>query len=392
MTTAAHSIRALREDGDFSAPMRVNWDGGRFTLGGNPQPGDLDGAGLWMIPGLVDTHLHAAWHAFDAADRAHPQSSTAQEASVAALGRTLAAGVTSVRDAGGLDASTLALAPENARPRTQLSVSLIDRHAAESAGGVVAAANAALDAGARWVKLVATAGVAAPAGTDLEPAFTSSEIRAAVRLADRAGAGVMVHAWGGLAIDDAIEAGAMSIEHGMYLTEDQARRAAEHGMTLVPTLRIYRLVQRMIAEGSLPAAFQARVDEAVASHPGAVRRAREAGLAIALGTDYGTTDQHGTNRLEFDALIAAGLSPQESLIASTRSGAALLARVAPDPAKLPDGRIADGSVADAVLLRADPRVPQALSDPDAVVAVIRGGTVVHSTQTNPRPYPREDHS
>ena len=379
MIAAAHSLRALRGDGDFSAPTRVSWADGRFALGGEPQPGDLDGADLWLIPGLVDAHLHAAWHAFDASDRLALSTDATQRATAKTLARTLAAGVTSVRDAGGLDAAALAMVPEASRPRAQLSVSLIDRAAADDAGGVAAAADAALAFGARWVKLVATAGVAAPAGTDLEPVFSRAELKDAVDRANQVGAGVMVHAWGGQAIDDAIEAGAMSLEHAMYLTEAQAARAAERGMTLVPTLRIYHLVQRMIAEGSLPAAFAPRVDEAVAEHSGAVRRARDAGLAIALGTDYGTTEHHGTNRREFDALGAAGLTPQEALIASTRSGAALLARVARDPAGVPDGRIATGSVADGVILNADPRLPGALSDPGAVVAVIKDGTLVHGS-------------
>lgn len=384
MTTAAHSLRALQDDGDFSAPTRVSWAHGRFALGGETQPTDLDGSDFWLIPGLVDTHLHAAWHAFDASDRVAMSTETVQRATADALARTLAAGVTSVRDAGGLDVATLELVPEAARPRVQLSVSLIDRAAAAAAGGVAAAADAALGSGARWVKLVATAGVAAPAGTDLEPVFSRAEIADAVRRASQVGGGVMVHAWGGRAVDDAIDAGAMSLEHAMYLTEAQATRAAEREMTLVPTLRIYHLVQRMIAEGALPTAFGPRVNEAVTEHGGAVRRARDAGLAIALGTDYGTTEQHGTNRREFDALVTAGLTPQEAVIASTRSGAALLARVARDPEAVPDGRIANGSVADGVLLRDDPRVPGALSDPGALVAVIKDGILVRDPLRNVR--------
>src|SRR5690606_37038221 len=103
---------------------------------------------------------------------------------------------------------------------------------------------------------------------------------------------------GGEAIDDAIEAGAASIEHGIFLTDTQASRAAERGLTLVPTLRIYREVQQMIDRGTLPAAFRARVDEAVAAHPRAVLRARDAGLALAVGTDAGTPEQHGSGALE----------------------------------------------------------------------------------------------
>lgn len=381
-TGAVDRVRIMGADGRFSAPARVAWADGRLALGGEPRADDLDGSGHWLIPGLVDTHLHAAWHAFDASDRERLGPERTLELTAAALRRTLAAGVTSVRDAGGLTADALAAIPEGGRPRVQLSVTMIDRGTAEAAGGLDRAVEAALGAGARWVKLVVTAGVASPAGAALEPLFGAAEVRDAVRRADRAGAGVMVHAWGGTAVDDAIDAGATSLEHGMFLTSEQAARAAEHGLVLVPTLRIYRLVRRMIEEGSLPAAFRRRVDEAVAAHPRAVRRARDAGLPIALGTDYGTAEQHGTNRLEFDALVEAGLTPEEALVSATRTGAELLARAASGGSggaaagPAPSGVIADGAPADAVLLRSDPREPGALSAPDAVATVLLGGRLV----------------
>ncbi|RGE16045.1 amidohydrolase family protein [Leucobacter sp. wl10] len=369
---ASASIRILDERGGFGAPRRVSWAGGRFALGGEPREGDLDGSGLWMIPGLVDAHLHAAWQAFDAEDRVRLGEERTRRLVADGLRRTLVSGFTSVRDAGGLEPGLLAGVPTPERPRAQLSVRMIDRATADAEGGLDRAVEGALEAGARWVKLVATAGVAAPAGTGLDPVFTAAEQRDAVRRADREGAGVMVHAWGGAAIDDAVAAGALSIEHGIFMTDAQARRAAERGMTLVPTLRIYRLVRRMIDAGALPVAFRARVDEAVAEHPRAVLRARDAGLPIALGTDYGTVEQHGTGRLEFDALVEAGLAPGEALIAATSAGARLLARVG-GAEEAPAGIIAEGGIADAVILRRDPREPGALSDPESVVAVILGG-------------------
>ncbi|TDP90860.1 imidazolonepropionase-like amidohydrolase [Leucobacter luti] len=383
-------VRLLDASGGFTPPSRIAWTDGCFTHAtagpvetAGQRPSELDGTGLWLIPGLVDAHVHAAWHAFDAADRDLPSAIATRRATAHGLAQTLAAGITSVRDAGGLSAPELAQIPAGARPRIQLSVRMLDRAAATVAGGLDRAVDAVLAEGARWVKLVGTAGVAAPAGAGLEPVFTPDEVRDAVRRADRVGAGVMVHAWGGTAIDDAIAAGATSIEHGIFLTPAQATAAAAAGMTLVPTLRIYHLVQRMIVAGTLPAAFRARVDEAVGAHPRAVRLARDAGLPIALGTDSGTPEQHGTARLEFDALVAAGLSPAEALHAATRTGAALLARVAGDAgaeARTVVGTLDPGAVADAVLLRRDPREPGALSDPTAVVRVVLGGTVLDPTE------------
>ncbi|PRI11300.1 hypothetical protein B4915_10695 [Leucobacter massiliensis] len=375
------AIRVLDARGGFGAPRRVGWRDGVFALDGLPQADDLDGSGLWLIPGLVDAHLHASWHAFGASEREELDAARTRELTAAGLRRTLAAGFTSARDAGGLDPAELSGIPETERPRIQCAVTLIDRTVADAAGGIGRAVEQALAAGARWVKLVATGGVATAGGSGLDPVFTAAEMRAAVRLAEGAGAGVMVHAWGGEAIDDAVEAGAMSLEHGIFLTDAQAERAAERGVTLVPTLRIYRLVRRMIDRGELPATLRARLDEATGAHPRAVQRARDAGLSIALGTDSGTPQQHGSNAREFDALVSAGLTPGEALLAATRSGAELLGRVAmrsgaPAPSPASAGTVVDGAPADAVILRRDPRLPGALADPDAIAAVVLAGRVL----------------
>ncbi len=387
-------VRQLDAHGGFTAPAPIAWAGGRFVAHGD-QAGastfaDVGGDGgteLWLLPGLVDAHVHAAWHAFTDEDRAALSAQSTHAATAEGLARTLAAGITSVRDAGGLTPGALAGIPEAVRPEVQVSVRMLDRAAVDSAGGMDRAVAAVLAEGAQWVKLVGTAGVASPVGSGLESVFTRAEVTTAVERADAAGAAVMVHAWGGAAIDHAISAGAASIEHCIFLTPAQAHAAAAAGMTLVPTLRIYALVQRMIAAGALPSAWGQRVDEAVAAHPNAVRIARDAGLPIAVGTDSGTPEQHATAGREVDALVTAGLSPGEALLAATRSGAALLARArvrsrsahTDSPGGTDNalhGTLRPGARADAVLLRRDPREPGALSDPTAVVQVLKGGAVV----------------
>ena len=424
MTTA--KLRIMDASGDFSAPQRVSWTEGAFTAVGDGGPeralgsrpsgasaearDEVPSTAGWIMPGLVDAHLHAAWHAFDARDRERMSDEETHRATADALARTLRAGFTSVRDAGGLSTAERDRIPACARPRAACSIALIDRARADAAGGLDRAVGGVLEAGAAWVKLVATAGVTAPADAALESHFSRTEFATAARRAAAAGAGVMVHAWGGDAIDYAIESGAASIEHGIYLTSEQARRAADARTTFVPTLRIYRLVQQMIAERHLPQSLGGRVAEAVARHPHAVRVARDHGVAIALGTDYGAAAQHGSNRLEFDALVDAGLSAREALVAATSSGAALLAR-AQDPGApngaAPTGVIAPGAVADAVLLSRDPRDPGALSDPGTIVGVLLGGRLIdpHRTvsgpspepepglkpENRPHPVPREDH-
>lgn len=379
--SGVRGARVFHPDGHFSRVPHLSWGDGVFRLGDTEttRGGDdlIDGADLWVIPGIIDTHTHLAWTDFDSDERDQRDPDERERLIRESLAATLAAGVTGARDAGGLDARHRdAVVAGVSGPRLVTSVDLITRESAASAGGIGAAVEQMLAAGADWIKLVGTDGVSSHGGGHRVSHFTKAEYVEAVRRAEVGGARVMVHAWGGDAITWAIEAGVASVEHGIYLTDEQARLGAEAGAVLVPTLHIYRLVQRMVVDGSLPAVLADRVADAVASHPVAVRRARDAGMPIALGTDFGTIDQHGHNAVEIVELVRAGLSLAEALRAATSVGAELVYGSGPG---VPQGEVVDGAVADAVILRSDPLDPATFASPDAVVAVVVGGRVVRGT-------------
>lgn len=87
-------------------------------------------------------------------------------------------------------------------------------------------------------ELMATPGALSDADP-CSPLFSDGEIIAAVDEATRLGKPVMVHAHGGSALRAAVLAGARSIEHALFLTEDDAELMAQHHCTLVPALAIY---------------------------------------------------------------------------------------------------------------------------------------------------------
>src|SRR5262245_19925146 len=103
-------------DGTGAAPVAdaaVVIDGNRIVAAGPrasvPQPSGaevIDGAGLTILPGLIDTHDHLASHGYALSRRwgLEEPASTAHLRTAAVLRRTLAAGYTTIRDAGGLDA------------------------------------------------------------------------------------------------------------------------------------------------------------------------------------------------------------------------------------------------------------------------------------------------
>ena len=148
-------------------------------------------------------------------------------------------------------------------------------------------------------------------------------------------------------------------------------RAADAGLTLVPTLTIYRHVRDMVLDGRLDGIPWPRIVDVIEAHELVVRRARDSGLPLAVGSDFTVPSQHGTNIVEVGALQRAGLTSGEALLAATSNGARLLRDGG-------SGVIAAGHRADAVLLSGDPSDPATFENPSSVAAVVKDGILVHA--------------
>jgi imidazolonepropionase-like amidohydrolase len=361
----------LDDHGDFAA-RDVVIEGARFT---DAPPSEtatiIDATGSWVIPGVYDCHEHITWNDFHLDDRLRRSAEETAALTAAALANTLRSGILNLRDGGGADSAlreSLA-SGETTGPRLQVAIDMLGTDVAGNPDALRAAVEGALAKGAQWIKLIATAGVASPERSVLASNFSESEFALAADLAERGGARLMVHTWGGDSLDWAIEYGAGSIEHGIYLDESQAARAAAAGITYVPTVRIYREVRAMVVAGDLAGVPLERITQVVARHENAVRIARDAGVRIAMGSDFSMPEQHGTNLVELAALRRAGLSSADVLLAATRNGAALFGDV-------DGGSLAPGKRADAVLLAFDPAEADSFERTDLVRAVVRDGSVL----------------
>ncbi len=324
---------------------------------------ELNAEGCWVTPGFVDAHTHLAWRDFDAADRPRDE---AEQAAGAAANRlaTLAAGVTAVRDAGGYYRGLDRRLADRPGPWVSPSVDIIGAQDARGQQHLRNRVAQLVDDGAAWIKVAATGGVGA--GTrQLEPVFERGELAAVMDAARAAGVPVMVHAWGGPALDQAVAAGAASIEHAVFLTAAQAGRIAAADAFVVPTVWIYDDVARLAESGSLPRSLAPAARRAVDAHPLALRHCLDAGVRLAIGTDAGLASQHGRNLHEVAAMIDAGVPVATALAAATTGGVQLLARAGAGP-----------SGGDVVVFGRDPSRPDVLRDPSAVIAVAQGGRVV----------------
>jgi imidazolonepropionase-like amidohydrolase len=159
---------------------------------------------------------------------------------------------------------------------------------------------------------------------------------------------VMAHAQGADGIRNAIRAGIRSIEHGIYLDDEGIELMLERGTWLVPTLLAPNgVIEAADAGIQLPAGVLDKAKAVVEVHRSAVRRAIEAGVRLAMGTDSGVT-AHGRNLEELALMADLGMPPAAVLEATTRSAAELLG-VADER-----GTIEPGKVADLVVVDGDP--------------------------------------
>jgi imidazolonepropionase-like amidohydrolase len=395
--------QVLDAGGGFAGPLDVHVQDGRVAaLGANldaPGAVETDCAGLWLLPGIFDCHDHITLSTVNMLEVLEtPVSQWALESARNAR-RTLEAGVTFVRDLAGADrgireALAAGIVPG---PQLQISVTLICQTGGhgdaylrgagleasltpESPGrppyrvdgpeSMRTTVRATLRAGADWIKLATTGGLVSEHDEPLVPELTKEEIGVAVFEAGRKGKHVAAHAYGGEGLTNAVEAGVRSIEHGGFLTEEQARLMADRGCYLVPTLSAMRDCLRWAEEGALTPTQCRKILDLGLDLGECVRVAKEYGVQLASGTDYISRDQHGNNLEELTLMREAGLTPEEALLAATAGGAELCG-VGHDR-----GRIAPGCVFDAIVLDADPGDLSAFRKPGAVTGVFKAGRAV----------------
>jgi len=347
---------------------------GRFTLVQPAAPGNDQGDALWLSSGLVDLHTHLAWTDFHHDDQLKRSPADVETLQAGAVAATLRTGFTTARDAGGMSpALALRLTGPQGHP-LRLWASGEALGAADALGlvHVEQRVRKLVSDGVRWIKVFATGGLGAPTQTVITPVMPRDQFLHIVRTAHSLGAKVFVHTWGGPTLDWSIEAEVDSVEHGIFLTADQAGRMAARGIPLVPTAAIYRLLADPTGPQDPGSLFRERAARAAEAHALAITRALAAGVRLGVGTDFGSPDLHGHNFWELDALVALGVPRPQVWHAATEGGAAIVGD------QENRGTLAPGFDADAVVFRADPLGAPRFSDLEgSIESVLVGGRVVY---------------
>lgn len=350
----------------------------------------LDGSGCTLLPGLIDLHVHISWAAGDDPAvrlvRESPARSLLRATSNARI--TLDAGITTIRDLGSPDNQAIELARAIGDgivvgPRIVSSGrTIIKTGGHDPFWGIMVdgpyearkAARAQIFAGAGVIKVSATGGAyGRPSGESVDDVeLLPDELAEIAHQAHQAHLRVAAHAIGETGIQNCLDAGVDTIEHGQFLTEAQADMMAKRGAALIPTVYVYR---RLADAERVPPYAREKARAIVERHRLAVAIARAAGVPIGAGTDAGSVaTPHPSLVDEIELLHEYGLTREEALASATGVAAEILGGAGEGI-----GNIEAGCTADLILVRGNPCEDfNALRNPSLVV---KGGTIVRGALT-----------
>jgi imidazolonepropionase-like amidohydrolase len=306
----------------------------------------IDGEGFYLMPGLFDVHTHI--NRLDQARRALESGvTTIRTASVPAFqdvamrelvrsGRlagpdVVAAGVFVTPDLG----QTVLADPRLAELHAGVTSDEALRH--------LVRVNA--DRGVDVIKTRGTQRAGLPDTDPRQQVYTERQLRVIVDEAAEHDIPVMVHAHGDEGARAAVLAGARSIEHGTYLSDETLRLMAERGTWLVPTF----VTMDELNEEQYDYVLRLRGKHMLPHLERAIRQAYELGVPVATGADN-YYDEKSINRIsiEVEHFVRLGMSNFDALQTATVNAAALL--------RMSDrtGRVAEGFEADLILVPGNP--------------------------------------
>ncbi|WP_436764500.1 amidohydrolase family protein [Streptosporangium sp. V21-05] len=389
MTPLAIHAGLMFDGTNLSGPTTVLVEGGRITgvdTTGAPPPDGVDlidlGADTFLMPGLVDPHVHLG---FDAGLDPVTAFTAADDTELLARMRTAAdralrAGITTVRDLGDRDYLALRLRAEFGEGPEILAagppITTPGGHchfmggAAEGAAALRAAVRERHERDCAVVKIMLSGGNMTPGSPPPhESQYSPADLRVVVDEAHRLGLPVAAHAHGTQAIRDALAAGVDSIEHATFVTADGVD-ADPALLAAIAESDTFVSVTIGVVPGDSPLVLPPEVAKRVEAVHEALRSLYKLGARIVLGTDAGImpVKPHDVLPYAIAQFTVEGPSPLEALTAAT----SLAARACGVSGR--KGRIAVGADADLLAVTGNP-----LDDLDRlrdVRAVFRAGVRV----------------
>lgn len=359
----------------------------------------LDLAGLTVMPGLIDCHVHVIATTADlGANAALPSALVAARSSVL-MRDMLMRGFTTVRDLGGADRGLQRAVEEGAflGPRLVIcgkALSQTGGHTdyrgpydnrdvgwyAQSLGAmgricdgvpeVQRAAREEIKNGAQFIKAMADGGVSSPSDPVGYLVFSVEELKAMVEIARGFGTYATGHLYTDEAIVRALDCGFECIEHGNLISDATIARVAREGIPVVPTNITYDILASSGARFGLPAESVAKIADVREAGLERLEKMHDAGVLMGYGSDLlggMQSEQSGEFTLRGRYL------PADAVIRSATFDAARVLRMEGQI-----GTIAPGAHADIIAVEGNPlRDLSLLTQQGAHMPLImKGGAVV----------------
>lgn len=298
----------------------------------------IDRSNLFVMPGLIDCHVHLA--SIDAIPTTAVEWAKTTVQSLEKLKELRTAGVIACRDMGSCEGLTIGISQSQKSGEIKGYPTLVSAGRALTATGghgynigmecdgvhaFIRGARFVIKEGADVIKVMMSGGVNSPGAEQGPPEVNQDEIDAAVKEAHARGRKVAVHAHGNTAIRRSVLAGVDSIEHGVFNSIDIIELMLERGTYLVPTLSApyYATIEGVRQQPDNP---DHKKSEAILDkHNKITLKAFEMGVPLAMGTDAGCPfNPHDKAYYELVLLHNIGIDTSSVLEIGTKNGAKLL--------------------------------------------------------------------
>jgi imidazolonepropionase-like amidohydrolase len=342
-------------------------------------------SGKWLIPGLMNMHVHLGLKLPGAAGNSLVNETDTQEVlRMAGNARlSLLSGVTTLRLVGEDHGTDFALrsavdSGEVTGPRIKTAGEVIvptGGHGSLEADGPYALAHVVREQiknGADWIKIAISGGISDSRGSISAAPMTDEEMSVLIDVAHRNGIKVTAHNGSNEAARQALRFGIDGFEHGYHLDVGVLKEMKAKGVWLVPTIVVTQpgALEFYKKIGS-PPWYLERVKITGADHWAMLQNAIRLGVKIALGTDqfpFEPNDGTTATIAEAELYVKAGMTPLQALQSGTTQAATMLGMDSDV------GSITAGKYADIDALEADPvRDIHALR---SLFFVMKGGAVV----------------
>ncbi len=328
---------------------------------------EVDLQGKWVIPGLMDGHVHYTGlipkieqGEFNL-DNYNVVDKTVW--TIRNLEFALKEGLTTVRDVGSFDVFPLEFTLKNYLKNGFIKgpnyfcsgnpITMTGGHAAHMTKYICdgpeetrKATRELISQGADLVKAMGTGGVTTEGNDPNAYQLNVDELSAIAHEIHKVGKKAAVHVHGAQGIKNAVMAGFDTIEHGTLADDESIQMMADNGCYLVPTFAVKYMI---LTDPRVPEFMKAKEKIMEEAHNKSFKKAYEAGVKIACGTDLTPTMMEFAVATEVALMIqVTGMSNLEGIQIATKNTADMIGILDTH------GTLEVGKVADFVVLGGDP--------------------------------------